>query len=444
MKINLKNYCEIDKYASRAYSKLYDISENFNLGDITKIDIESLPQCDLITHGSPCQDFSIAGHGKGADAESGTRSSLMWNSVEIISHCKPKFVIWENVKNAVSKKHKHNFNKYLRKMHDLGYFSYWKILNAKNFGIPQNRERIYCISIRKDIHDLGFDFPNEIELKKNLNDMFEDNVNEKYYLSTATIKRLTESKYEQEQRLIQHTEICDTLCDRDYKDPKCVGIGILNDEKYSKMHDVSRRVHSPDGIAPTIHSCGGGNTEPKILVKTNNKKGYEEAVLGDSINFSFSNSNTRRGRVGKQIAQTIQCTNNQAVVKKSIIDDTYQSREVRKYDEISPTLRSQIVFKVEEKYNYKERIRKLTPKECWRIMGFKDKDFEKVKYNENKKQEISNSQLYKMAGNSIVVDVLIAIFKQMKKQYPEHMKEVDMISLFSGIGSFENAMGRVR
>ncbi len=501
MNIKIVNFCEIDKYAVLAYSKMHDVSEELNLGDITKIDIESLPQCDLITHGSPCQDFSLAGNGKGADEGSGTRSSLMWNSVEIISQCKPKFVIWENVKNAVGKKHKHNFNKYLAKMHELGYFSYWGILNAKNYGIPQNRERVYCVSIRKDIHDLGFKFPQKIELKKVLRDMLEDKVDEKYYLSEATIKRLITSTYMQSKRQIQKEDICDTLLARDYKDPKCMVvmdteylIGAMRGRNPDNPSDLTGGIATEQRLELNHNGTSNALTTVQkdnlvIAIKSNTKNGYEEATIGDSINFAFLDSKTRRGRVGNQVAQTIQCNDNQGVVvEKAIIDDTYPCREVRRYEDVAPTIRGQRVFNVEENrfyggisttisgyandkyplnnisrclragkfdngvlmyennngFIYNFCIRKLTPKEYWRLMGFKDKDFDRAKYSKTKKQEISNSQLYKMAGNSIVVDVLVAIFKELKKQYPDHMNELDVISLFSGIGAFETALRRVR
>ena len=125
----------------------------------------------MITHGSPCQDFSIAGKQAGGDLGTGTRSSLMWNTINIVTYCKPKYVIWENVKNLLSKKHKHNFDSYLSIMESLGYNNYYQVLNAKDYGVPQNRERVYTISIRKDIDKGNFIFPEKEELKLRLKDM---------------------------------------------------------------------------------------------------------------------------------------------------------------------------------------------------------------------------------------------------------------------------------
>ena len=158
----LVNFCENDKYAIKAYCAIHDVDENLNLGDITKVNIKTLPKdIDLITHGSPCQDFSVAGLQRGGDEGSKTRSSLMWNTVEIIKHCKPKYVIWENVKNVLSKKHKHNFDKYLKTLELLGYTNYWKVLNAKDYGVPQNRERVFVVSILGE--HKPYEFPKPIK-----------------------------------------------------------------------------------------------------------------------------------------------------------------------------------------------------------------------------------------------------------------------------------------
>ena len=367
----LLGFSEIDKFAIKSYCKVHNVDESLNLGDITKIDINTLPtDIDLITHGSPCQDFSVAGKGLGGDKGSNTRSSLMWNTVDIVKHCKPKYILWENVKNLLSKKHRHNFDAYIETMSNLGYNNYYKVLNAKDYGVPQNRERVFTISIRKDIDDGSFKFPKPITLKLRLKDLLEKEVDRKFYLSDAQIESMQTSNYVQNQRRLQKKDWCDTLCARDWKSPKCVQVGNLKGGKWDKINESCRRVYSENGLSPTIHTCQGGNTEPKVMVKEATKKGYAEAYDGDSINLEQPNSKTRRGRVGKQVAQTLTTAPQQAVV-----------------NDLS--------------------IRKLTPKECWRLMGFEDEDF-------NKAAEInSNTQLYKQAGNSIVVNVLVEIFKQL-------------------------------
>ena len=176
---------EIDKSAIAAYCALYNEEANkINLGDITKItkeQIENLGDIDFIEHGSPCQDFSVQGRGAGGGKYSGTRSSLYWNSLDIIKWAKPKYVLWENVKNLVSKKFKHNHNEYLEELENLGYRNYWKILNAKDFGVAQNRERVFTVSIRNDVeNDFQFIIPNKkITLEEQLD--FTKKVDDKYY-----------------------------------------------------------------------------------------------------------------------------------------------------------------------------------------------------------------------------------------------------------------------
>lgn len=306
MKFNLINFCEIDKNAVKSYCAIHNVSEEKNLGDICNINIEDLPTkgITLLTHGSPCVAFSRAGKGLGGDKGSGTPSALMWNSVEIIRHCTPTFVIWENVSNVLSGKHKHNFDEYIEVLKELGYTSYYQVLNAKDYNVPQNRSRIFVISIKNET-DRGFYFPEKSNLDICLKDVLEENVEDKYYLTKEQIYNIEHSTYGQNSRRIQTKDYCDTLCARDWKDPKCI----------------------------------------------RDKKG----------------------------------------------------------------------------------IRKITPKEYWRIQGFSDEDFEKVK-----SLGMSNSALYKQAGNSIAYGVLKGIFKNLMLLYPNEFKNnLTYLSLFSGIGAFE-------
>ena len=181
---------EIDKYAIESFNAIHNT--NFEPQDIIKWDKNI--KVDLIMHGSPCQDFSVAGKGAGGDEGTGTRSSLMYETIRIVEKLKPKYVIWENVKNVLSKKHKHNFDNYINRLSELGYNSYYQVLNSKDYGIPQNRERVFTISIRKDI-DKGYIFPNKQELKLRLKDMLENEVDEKYYLSDLQIDRIKFTSY---------------------------------------------------------------------------------------------------------------------------------------------------------------------------------------------------------------------------------------------------------
>lgn len=375
---------EIDKYAVRSFNAIH--GTNFAPQDITEWDKDV--ECDLIMHGSPCQDFSVAGKQAGGDKDSGTRSSLMYETLRIVEKLRPKYVIWENVRNLLSKKHRHNFDAYLEAMEGLGYRSQYQILNAKDYGVPQNRERVFTVSIRNDL-DVDFKFPEPRELTIRLKDVLEPQVDEKYYLSDEQVSKieLWENRQIENGRGFRFNahdgdDIATTMttsADRPstsnyYKSPKEVRVaGNLNHYNYDKMN----RVYDTDGSAPTVDTMSGGSREPKIVstggvpIKTANKKGYDIAHNGDGIDLVYPHSNTRRGRVGHGVAKTLPTTGSQGTLE-----------------------------------NF--RIRKLTPKECWRLMGFDDDDFERAQAS-----GASNSQLYKQAGNSIVVDVLEAIFKNL-------------------------------
>ena len=193
---NVLAYCEIDKYASKAYSIIHNIPEEKNLKDVTKIDmLDILDDVDLITYGFPCQDISVAGKQQGFTDNEGkrTRSGLFFEALRIIDDYKPKFAIAENVKALTSKKFSEEFKTVLESLEEIGYVNYWQVLNAKDYGIPQNRERVFIVSIRKDI-DKGFIFPEPIPLELLLKDMLEDEVDEKYYLSDDRLDILTEHK----------------------------------------------------------------------------------------------------------------------------------------------------------------------------------------------------------------------------------------------------------
>ena len=268
-------YCEIDKYASKSYSAIHNVSEDMNLGDITKVNEKELPKnIDLITYGFPCQDISLAGKQKGLFNEDGTqtRSGLFFEALRIIEETQPRVAIAENVKNLTSKKFSEQFKIVLESLEQAGYNNYCQVLNAKDYGIPQNRERVFIVSIRKDIDTGMFQFPQGFPLELRLKDMLDDEVDGKYYLTNEQINSIKTSTYTQNQRRIQEKDYCDTLCARDWKDPKCV------------------------------------------MVKEATKKGYTEAVEGDSINFEQPNSKTRRGMVGHGVAQTLTTSPQQGVV----------------------------------------------------------------------------------------------------------------------------------
>lgn len=206
------DYVEIDEFAVKSYNAMY--GTEFEPQDISKWDKDI--DVDFIMHGSPCQDFSIAGLQKGGDEGSGTRSSLMYETIRLVKKLNPKYVVWENVKNLVSDKHEHNFNKYLRIMEELGFNNYYKVLNAKNYGIPQNRERVFTVSIRKDIDECTFYFPKEQKLMLRLKDLLEESVDEKYYLSDDKIESISQWKAYQQplENVLGNNSISPTLTAR--------------------------------------------------------------------------------------------------------------------------------------------------------------------------------------------------------------------------------------
>lgn len=171
----LVNYCEIDKHASKAYAAIHNVPESLNLWDVTKINIKKLAKkaIDLFTHGSPCQSVSSCGLQLGLDEGSGTTSSTLWKSVEVIEEVRPKYVIWENVKNALSSRHVHNVDKYIKRLNAVGYTSYCKVLDSKEQGIPHSRSRVFIVSILGE--HKPFEFPEKIPLKISLQDFLTDN-----------------------------------------------------------------------------------------------------------------------------------------------------------------------------------------------------------------------------------------------------------------------------
>ena len=362
---------EIDKYAIKSFNAVH--GTNFEPQDIKEWDKNI--ECDLIMHGSPCQDFSVAGLGKGGDKDSGTRSSLMYETLRIVEKLKPKYVIWENVKNLLSAKHRHNFDAYLEAMEKLGYENHYQVLNAKDYGIPQNRERVFTVSI---LGGGDFEFPEPIPLEKKLKDMLEDNVDKKYYLSDEAVAKM-------------HTSTFNSQRVRNYKDPQSVRVvGRLD----IKGHDYLKRVYDKDGISPTLTTMGGGNTEPKIIDDYNGNIRKDQETIGTLT----TNCRVSAPRNGWKIAEPF------CVASRGRGENNEQHLEPRK-DGNTNTITSV------QKDNYiatPYRIRKLTEVECWKLMGFEKSDCEKARAS-----GISKTQLYKQAGNSIVVKVLEAILKEL-------------------------------
>lgn len=397
----IADYVEIDKYAVKSFNAMHNT--NFEPQDICEWDKDI--EVDLIMHGSPCQDFSLAGKQAGGDKNSGTRSSLMYETIRIVEKLKPKYVIWENVKNLLSKKHRHNFDAYLETMEQLGYTNYYQVLNAKDYGIPQNRERVFTVSI---LGDEKYEFPKKRKLEKMPLDFIEKDVDTKYNLTDKNIKlyqREFGSKgkelnlYEpiltltasmgtgggnipyftfppkQELKLKLKDMLEDEVDEKYYLSDKMLNCFMSDGTgKYPRRERFLQNINrSNQDIGNSITTRAGGRpTDNFIKIKEATKQGYKEACEGDGVNIS-SRMKYQRGNVQKESIQTLTTSggNDRGVVLNNL------------------------------------RIRKLTPKECWRLMGFDDEDYERAaKVN-------SNTQLYKQAGNSIVVNVLEAILKEL-------------------------------
>ena len=368
-------YCEIDKYASKSYAAIHGVPESMNLGDITKVDEKSLPKdIDLITYGFPCQDISLAGKQKGLFNEDGsqTRSGLFFEALRIIEKSQPRVAIAENVKNLTSKKFAEQFKIVLESLETAGYNNYWKVINAKDFGIPQNRERVFIVSIRKDIDTGMFKFPEGFELSTRLKDLLEKEVDEKFYINNDRISKLLESISAkdaviggtQKHQSVKTDGICTCLTASMGKGgdhvPMVKQIANVCPTK-TRDNPNQGRVYDTEGLAPSLTGMGGGNLQPFIEIK--------EVTYGDNAVAA-----AMRGRYNE---------NGQIEQNFEVSDREYANAitTVQKDSLISESL----------------RIRKLTPKECFRLMNFDNEDFDKAAAVN------SNAQLYKQAGNSIVV-----------------------------------------
>ena len=432
-------------------------------GDISKVNPNDLPDFDFMTYSSPCQDFSVAGKQQGA-IRGQTRSGLLYECEKVIECKRPKYLLLENVKNLVGKQFKPQFDEWLEYLETLGYTNYWKVLNSKSFGVPQNRERVFVLSILGE-HD-PYEFHNGFELDIRLKDILEFNVDEKYYLSKEVQDRFKPNdKFKdmsgnivgttapdfrtigQRDLCYQENGIMGTLVATDYKQPKQI-IELTQIGTLGGKHEQSSRIYSGEGIVPTLmagsrKSCTGGYISPKIAVEriggcfdtdtSTHQAGsvYDKNGLSPTLDAMQGGyrqpcitvlgeldcngcHDARQTEYNKTVRE--QCENNINIVIGSTQKNAYVGT-----GEMSPTLTSAMgtggghIPMIGNIPNF--RIRKLTPRECWRLMGIDDKCFDKAQ------QVNSNSQLYKQAGNGIVVDVLYYIFKELFKDNIVDCKE---------------------
>lgn len=300
-------FCEVDKFARKSYKAIHDTKGEIELHDITEVSddtIRGIGHVDVICGGFPCQAFSIAGNRRGFED---TRGTLFFEIARFASILRPQYLFLENVKGLLNHDRGNTFEVILSALDELGYDVEWQVLNSKNFGVPQNRERVFIVGhLRGECTRKIFPFGSGDE---EIDSLPQQSTN------TLTVR---------------------------YGSAQSNGSYIIESE------------------------------QKKIRIKEATSQGYAEVTIGDSVNISHPNSKTRRGRVGKQIANTLLTGESQGVVEPDF------------------------------------RVRKLTPKECWRLQGFPDWAFDKAK------EVNSNSQLYKQAGNSVTVNVIAAIAKELK------------------------------
>ena len=463
---------EFDKYAVKSYNAIH--GTNFEPTDIRNVKGEDLGIVDtqnftyLLTYSFPCQDLSLAGKQRGMTKGSGTRSGLLWEVERLLNETEnlPQVLLMENVPQVHGTKNIDDFNLWIDFLKSKGYSNFWQDLNAKDYGVAQNRKRCFMVSI---LGNEIYEFPKPVKLEKCIKDYLEDEIDEKYYIKSEKAFKLILDL--QERGILESApstaclmnlnkvekvdnDVAKTLCARDYKGFGTgfdVQNGVIEYQK-SKSNEIivigkmdhtldntlesANRVYSKDGTCPTIPTCAGGNIQPKIIDDTEEK---HQSVIIDDI---YKNRETR---VYKETAPTLRSKELKTIVAmrgrntenpsdRTAVAKTEQRLEpkcinlydeqgketsfqyrVYKTDKISPAITTSFRPSYEiEKY----RIRKLTPKECWRLMGFSDEDFEKAaKVN-------SNTQLYKEAGNSIVKDVLMAIFRQMNVQKNKKIKKI--------------------
>ena len=255
LKVNYLPPVEFDKFAIASYNAIH--GTNHKIKDITQIKGSEYGKIDLLTYSFPCQDISIAGNQKGFNKGSGTRSGLLWEVERILKEMKylPKVLLMENVKNLISKKFIDDFNEWQRELENLGYRNYWQILNAKDYGIPQNRERVFMISI---LGEYSYTFPQPELLKLRLKDLLDDEVDEKYYTSQEKIAYMKNTNFAQSSYdvMVQNSNnICNTLLARDYKDPKCVVVSktiCINSKVNGKQPSLQDRIYDSEGISTVL------------------------------------------------------------------------------------------------------------------------------------------------------------------------------------------------
>ena len=376
---DLVAWAEIDKYAIAAHNAVYPQYAERNVGDVSLADWTKVEgDVDLLTYSSPCQDFSAAGLMRGGDEGSGTRSSLLWEVKRAIEVLRPKYLLMENVKNLVSKRFVGVFNDWLKVLEDYGYTNQWAVVNAKDFDVPQNRERVFVASSRVGLS--GFGFPSKLGLHRRLKDVLEEKVEEKYYL-----------RAEQVEGILEH-------CDRKVKE----GCGFRE------------AFRTPEEMATCISTKYGSRQTDTYVV---------EEVYG------LGRTRDKKGNVANRPVQPYvncvhtgiggQCWDNMEVYAMEVVAGAVRGRDkgengyIQKLELNTEGTTNTLTSVAKDNYivEYKGRwvrIRRLTPTEAFRLMDVDDSNIEKIKA-----AGISEAQMYKLAGNSIVVAPMAGILKNL-------------------------------
>ena len=455
-------WAEIDKFAITAHNAVYPQWSERNYGDVSKIDWSQVPDFDLLTYSSPCQDFSNAGKQAGGAEGSGTRSSLLWEVRRAILEKRPKYLLMENVAALVSQKFIGTFNQWQLELERYGYTNFSQVCNAKDYGVPQNRERIFMVSILNC--DTPYYFPKPFPLAKRLKDVLEENVEERYYLKEDAL-----------QGFKMHDKSSEGAI-------KVVGELQADNRWGGKCIRQQNFVIGTEGCSMSI-TAKHLMHEFKIAIPSNTKDGVIECENGGVVDISYPSSTTRRGRVqeGGTVAPTLTCGCESSLAKIDIdpivlgwsrsTDD--EGKEVIKRYPVkvancvtagkrdntqnyvvepmigamrgrntdNPSERGRSNGKYQQRFELNEngtsntltgvqkdnivleptyRIRKLTERECFRLMGVTDENSDKIR------AVVSKSQCYKMAGNSIVVDNLLYIFEQLLIGNKNHFQQLEL------------------
>lgn len=389
--VELIGYSENNKYADISYRHIHNVDESLNYGDIEKIEPSNLPSFDIMNFSFPCKDFSVAGKMKGLNDSKGiTHSGLYYHGMRIIKATKPKYVLVENVKGITFKKFEKDFEMIIKDFNDNGYNTYWKILNASDFGHPQNRERMIMICARKDIDDGQFSFPKPRNESVSLKDIIIDEVDEKYYLPNVFIKdRSTKNN-----GLIIHNASVMVKVRKYEVDIESLKVLLRDSKKKSKLKNKEIAELTDKPLTMVEHWF---RTDGCFSIPTEDIWFKVKEILNidtDSFDESIMTFEIREGVFEK-------------------------ARRVYDINGIAPTLTA--TSPNEKILLENNKIRELIPLECWLLMGFTKEDFDKARQGILKEDKsVSNarleSELYERAGRSIPINILKDIFRQLFKR----------------------------